>query len=132
MTSKVLMLKNSLSDSFAKLVCFVLVATSTLAVAQTGGSFTDRVQNAKARDSTQLYQQTKTGVDNWQGIFGLVLMLIGFCIMAWGIFWVMGAARSEGRKEAKPGWIMIVGGGVLGASTAVYLLTVGVFGSFAS
>lgn len=117
------------SRAWASAICAVLVTASNVAVAQS--SFTDRVQNAKARDSSAMLAQVKTGTDNWQMIISLIFMLIGFAIMAWGVFWVMAAARSEGRKEAKPGWFMIAGGGVLGAATGIYLAVVGIASSAA-
>lgn len=119
-----------ISKLWSLVSCLVLWSATGVALAQS--SFTDRVQTAKARDSSSLLASTKTGVDNYQQIIGLGLMLVGFAIMTWGIFWVMSAARSDGRKESKPGWIMIGGGGALGAATVIYLLTVGVFSSVAT
>lgn len=110
----------------------LMVLNSELAFAQGAGSFTDRVGSAKARDSSTLLAGTKSGVDNYQTIFGMVLMLAGFAIFSWGVFWVMAAARSNGQKEAKAGWVMVAGGGVLGAATAVYLFAAGVFSSASS
>ncbi len=119
-----------ISTWWARLVCLLLLSANDLALAQT--SFTDQVKNAKVRSSTELAASAKSGVDNYSAIISVVLMLFGFGIMVWGIFWVMAASRSEGRKEAKPGWVMILGGGVLGAGAAAYVFTVGAIASMVS
>lgn len=117
------------SSTWARLVGMSMLLATDLVFAQNSGSFTDRVQNAKARSSAELLQGAKTGTDNYATIISLGAMLVGFAILIWGIMWVMAAGRSEGRKEAKPGWIMILGGGALGGASAIYIFTVGIASS---
>lgn len=118
--------KSRMSDAWARLVCAALL-TMTGATSHAAGEFTDRVSNAKAIDTKSLRDSSKQGADNVGFIVGIVGAVIGLVFFVWGVIWVMSAARSEGRKSATAGWVMMIGGGALGAGTALYLLFVGVF-----
>src|ERR1035437_2754223 len=91
--------------------------------------FMDRVKSAKAVDSTTLRANVTTGGNNLAAIGSVVFAVVGFAFMIWGIIWVMSAHRSEGRKEAVPGYVMAIGGGALGAASFVYMFFVGMFSS---
>lgn len=116
----------ALQEGWARFICSLMLL-STGAYAHAAGEFTDRVANAKAIDTKSLRDSSKSGADNIGFIVGIFGTVIGLVIFFWGILWVMSASRSEGRKAATPGWVMILGGGALGAGTALYLLSVGVF-----
>lgn len=108
---------------WARLMCFGLLFAAGATSAQS--EFVDRLKNAQAIDSTALRQRANTTVNDWGFIIQIAAMLLGLVFVIWGIIWVMNASRSEGRKEAKAGWIMIIGGGGLGAIMAIYMLFVG-------
>lgn len=128
---KFVAVKNGVLDVWARFVCaLMLVASGGYAYAD--GEFTDRVASAKAIDTSTLRSSAKTGADNIGFIVGIVGTVVGLVFFVWGVLWVMSASRSEGRKSATAGWVMMIGGGALGAGTALYLLFVGVFAGAAS
>lgn len=124
--NKFMVAKSSVQTMWARLVCAVLLSL-TGAHASAQGEFTDRVSNAKTIDTKGLRDGAKSGADNLGFIIGIGATVIGLAFFFWGVLWVMSASRSEGRKQATPGWVMMLGGGALGAGTALYLLFVGVF-----
>lgn len=112
-------------DLAASAVCTTMLLASGAAIGQQ--EFTDRIKNAKALDSTTLRTNVNTGANNVGAIITTVLMIIGFFVFAWGVWWVMRASRSEGRTPAAPGYWMVIGGGLLGGGAAVYAFVVGAF-----
>ena len=114
------------SGIWARMMCSLMLLSCTVLYAQTG-SFTDRVATGSktSKDLSSMGASAKKNVDVIADVVSLVAMLVGFVFLIWGIMWVMAAGRSEGRKEAKAGWIMILGGGALGAASAIYIFTVG-------
>lgn len=125
-TNQIANAKSRIGDAWARVVCATLL-TMTGATSHAAGEFTDRVSNAKAIDTKSLRDSSKQGADNVGFIVGMLGAVVGLVFFIWGILWVMSASRSEGRKSATAGWVMMIGGGCLGAGTAVYLLFVGVF-----
>ena len=125
-TNQIANAKNRLGDAWARVVCATLL-TMTGATSHAAGEFTDRVSNAKAIDTKSLRDSSKAGADNVGFIVGILGAVVGLVFFIWGVIWVMSASRSDGRKEATAGWVMMIGGGALGAGTALYLLFVGVF-----
>ena len=123
---KLIIAKETVLSLWARMVCAVLLFGSG-AHSYAAGEFTDRVTNARAIDTRGVRDSAKSGADNIGFVIGIVGTVVGLAFFIWGVLWVMSASRSEGRKQATPGWVMMIGGGALGAGTALYLLFVGVF-----
>lgn len=107
--------------------CVGTLLVVTGASAQAAGEFTDRLNNARTIDTKSMRDSSKQAADNIGFIVTMGSMVIGFVFLIWGVLWIMSAGRSDGRKEAKGGWIMAVGGGALGAVGAIYGFVVGAF-----
>ena len=100
--------------------------------ANAAGEFTDQIKSAKAVDTKAMRESAKSGADNIGFIVGVGGMLLGFIFVLVGFVLIASAARSEGRKPAAPGWIMVAIGGCLGAGMALYLWLVGTVSGAAS
>lgn len=116
-------------DTMARVICGSMLLMSGAAHSQ---EFVDKIKNAKTLDTSSLRNSAKTGADNIGFVVQLVGIVGGLVFFIWGILWVMSAQRSEGRKNAAPGWFMIIGGGALGAATLLYALVVGTFSGISS
>lgn len=124
---------NAVLERIRNVGASAMVGSMLLASGAVGAAeFTDRINNAKSIDTKVLRENAKSGADNFGFIIALVGMVIGLVVFMMGIMWVMSAAKSEGRKDAKAGWIMIGGGGALGAATGLFLYVVGFFSGAAA
>jgi hypothetical protein len=121
--SNMAQLRKIAQDKMAQAFC----TTMLLASGQVHAQFLDKINNATALDSGKMLERAKTGSNNFGLIVQSGLIAIGLVFVGWGIFWIMSAGRSEGRKEAKPGWMMVIGGGALGGIVGIYAITVGAF-----
>lgn len=117
-------LADCLKDARARLVTTALLIMTG---ATQAAEFTDRVQSARAIDTKALRDNAKSGADNIGFMIGLFAMVLGLVVMLWGLWWVASASRSEGRKAAGPGWVMVVVGGALGAGVPLFMWVVGAF-----
>lgn len=125
MKSKIANLITKSRDFSAKaFVGGMLLASGTSPFA---AEFTDRVNNAKTIDSRAMRDSSKGLADNWGFMVSIAGMLLGLGFFIWGILWIMKAGRSEGRKEAGPGWMMLVGGAALGTVVGLFAYATGVF-----
>lgn len=109
-----------------------IVSSCLLATGAYAAEFTDQVRNAKPIDTRSMRDSAKSGADNTGFIIGIVAMVIGLAFAFYGIIWIMKASRSDGRTDAKAGWIMLVGGGALGALTAIFMVLTGMFSGISS
>lgn len=119
-------------QSAKKMTSRAIVGSCLLATGAYAAEFTDQVRNAKAIDTRAMRDSTKTGADNFGFMIGLGSMVVGLVFAIWGIIWVMKASRSEGRTSATAGWIMLIGGGALGAITAIFMFLTGMFSGISS
>ncbi|SFF31881.1 hypothetical protein [Paracidovorax wautersii] len=117
-------INNFARDAVARVLTTAMLVMSGAASAV---EFTDRVNSAKAIDTKAMRDTGKNAADNFGFMIGIAAMVLGLVFFVWGIIWVAAAARSEGRKEAKPGWIMIIAGGALGGGMALFMWIVGAF-----
>lgn len=114
------------ANTIARAVVGTMLLASGAAFGQSG-EFTDRVKNARATSTTNLREGAQRTANDFGFIVGIGGMVVGLFLLVWGVIWIMSAARSEGRKDATAGWVMAIGGGVLGAATTIYVFIVGVF-----
>lgn len=117
-------INNRVRDALATVACTGMLLASGAVGAQ---SFTDSVKNAKKLDTSSLSNSTKDGVNNIAAAAIVLAMLIGLFVFCWGIWWVMKASRSDGRENAGPGWMMIIGGAAFGAVGGLFALMTGIF-----
>jgi len=117
-------LADRLKDARARVVTMALL---TMTGATQAAEFTDRVQSAKAIDTKAMRENVKSGADNAGFMIGVGAAVLGLVVMLWGLWWISSASRSEGRKAAGPGWVMVVVGGALGAGVPLFLWVVGAF-----
>lgn len=130
MNSKLEKLSNTFADHCARsatAVCLLLSGVNAVALPppdnKADTSFTGKVTAAKTAN-TAAKTTVEGAINSTVDIITMLAALAGFLFFLYGIFWVMSASRSEGRKEASPGWIMIIGGGILGVAASVYYLVV--------
>ncbi len=125
MNAKYEKFSNAVADQRARIVTTSLFLMSGLCGAQTQDSFTNKVNAAKSSASGEAAKtKVTTAVNTTVELVSLVIAAVGFLVFLYGIFWVMSASRSEGRKAAQPGWIMVIGGGILGTAVGVYYIVV--------
>lgn len=122
----------TINQSARNILSSAIVGTCLFASGAYAAEFTDQVRNAKAIDTRALRDSAKTGADNTGYIVGIIAMVIGLIFMIWGIILIMKAGRSEGRTPATGGWYMFIGGGALGAVTAIFMVMTGMFSGMAS
>lgn len=114
---------NALANGSARIITTGLLLASGLCAAE--DSFTSKINAAKTSSSADAAKtKVTTAVNTTVELASLILAAVGFMFFVYGIFWIMQASRSEGRKESQPGWVMVVLGGVLGTAAGVYYLVV--------
>lgn len=117
-------LQDKARNAYATAFCGALLLVSGTAHSQ---EFIDQIKGAKALSTSSMRASAKQGADNIGFIIQIAMMVLGVILVAWGIWWITSASRSDGRKSSAPGWIMAIGGGALGAGMAIYMAIVGSF-----